>query len=480
MAARDPAFETQTVERKKSLNERDEGLESLCGMVNAVSARGSVEFGIAPDGTVVGLTGNLDTAQQTLVQAMKSGFQPQGLPYEIHLQAREGAQIIVVSAVRANATPYYEFKGRAFVREGPTTRQLTWEEKMARLKAGVPDSVVSPAPAAIEVVFDASHHDVLGLGTRQRRSIYRFGVRGRALARLSNVRAAVADIRGLDEEGRPPLVWVARPVPSTLRFWNDDRTFSGSRSGVAVEAGATEYFGLVYWLLDTHQLHLDSLEDSGVDYSPIPTHRRLRIDVRVTASNAVAVIATFDVWVDGDQLHCERLPDSGTSAQLGSGDFRYAPLLRWQSPGVEVLDDLGLKVDVLCTNEGSLQAIARVQRCEATLVGWGPLLFEEFGPGTSVYPVLGDARRRFTLKIRSGARGAIALGHSTIRWSVVYTDNLMRRYLTIASVDCDVQGKGAAPIVEQALDETDASTRYERYERLLREKPDSGLIFRST
>lgn len=147
---------------------------------------------------------------------------------------------------------------------------------------------------------------------------------------------------------------------------------------------------------------------------------------------------------------------------------------------MDVTDDLGLKLDVLCSNEGSLEAIARVQKCEATLVGWGPLRFEEFGPGSSIYPVLGAADRRFTLKIRSGSRGAMTLGRTTITWSVVYTDNAMRRYLTTATVVVDVQGKGHAPIVEAALDETDATQRYERYAHLSRDNPGSGLIFRST
>lgn len=244
MSTREPAFETQTVERKKTLNERDAGLESLCGMVNAVTAKGSVEFGVAPDGTVVGLTGNLDTAQRSLQQAIAANFQPPGLPHEIHLQVHAGAQYVVVSALRPARVPFYEYSGRAFIREGSITRQLTLDEKRERLRADLSVAPTAMDPASIDITFDSSHHDVLGLGTARRRSAYRIGVRSHQQARLANVRAVVTDIRAVEEPGRAPLVWVARPVPATLRYWSDDATFTNSRGGVAVEAGATEFFGL--------------------------------------------------------------------------------------------------------------------------------------------------------------------------------------------------------------------------------------------
>ena len=474
-------FEQQTLERKRSLSEQDEGLESLCGMVNATSARGEVEFGVAPDGKVVGLTGNLDTAQQSLTRTIRDHFQPKGLPHEIHLVEREGVTLLVVKAERRPSVPFYELRGRAYIREGSTTRQLTWDEK--RELHRVRDATATPlpiAPAEIEIVFDASYHDVLGLGTTRRRSTYRIGVKARTMVRLADVRLVITDIRAVEEERRPPLVWIARPVPSTLRYWPDVSPCARTRWGVAVEAGAVELFGFVYWLFDRHELHVDSLEDSSHDYSPIPAHRRLRFDVRATASNAVAAAATFDVWLEGDALHCERLSDPTPRPATATADFRDAPILRWQSPVARVEDDLEIAVDVLCSNEGGLEAIARVRACEATLVGWGPLAFEEFGPGTSIYPVLGDIARRFTLKIRSGPRGAMDLGQCSITWSVVYTDAQMRAYLTTATVGVQVLSRGNAPVVSQALDETDARTRHERYLELVRSKPDTGLVARST
>jgi len=58
-------IETQGVERKKSLSERKAGLKALDAMVNSESATGTVIFGVAPDGTVVGLGGDLDQAQRS-------------------------------------------------------------------------------------------------------------------------------------------------------------------------------------------------------------------------------------------------------------------------------------------------------------------------------------------------------------------------------------------------------------------------------
>lgn len=476
-------FETQTLERKKSLSELESGLESLCGMVNAATARGQLEFGVGPDGTVVGVGAkdDLDTAQRTITTKIRDGFEPKGLAHEINLEPRVGLTVLVVRAERRPSVSFFEYRGRAYIREGSTTRRLTWDEKreLHRLRDD-PTTVAPVAPAEIDIVFDAAYHDVLGLGTRARRSAWRIGVRARTTVRLAGVRLVITDIRAVEQADRPPLVWIARPVPSSLRYWPDASPFTETRDGIAVEVGATELFGFVYWLLDQRELHLDSLEDASPDYSPIPAHRRLRFGVRATASNAVAVTATFDVWVDGGALHCERLAEPALRVASPAESFPGAPLLRWQSPMVRIGNDLGIALDVLCSNEGGTEAIARVRSCEATLAGWGPLTFEEFGPGASIYPVLGGIDRRFTLQIRSGARGAMNLGPCSITWSVVYTDAQMRAYLTTATVDVEVLGKGEAPITSEALDETDARTRYERYAALVQSAPNSVLVVRST
>ena len=69
--------ESQTLEFKRSLRLRREGLKALCAMVNANSAFGIVIFGVENNGSVCGIEqGNLDQAQRSLSQAIDSGFDP--------------------------------------------------------------------------------------------------------------------------------------------------------------------------------------------------------------------------------------------------------------------------------------------------------------------------------------------------------------------------------------------------------------------
>ena len=69
--------ESQTLEFKRSLSLKREGLEALCGMINADVATGIVIFGIENDGLVCGIEqGNLDQAQRSLSQAISSSSDP--------------------------------------------------------------------------------------------------------------------------------------------------------------------------------------------------------------------------------------------------------------------------------------------------------------------------------------------------------------------------------------------------------------------
>ncbi len=120
--------ESQTFERKKSLSLQREAAESLCGMVNADAARGTVVFGVAPDGTLLGAEpGDLDMAQRSLAQTLGK-FEPR-LQSLIEVVETDGMRFVVVSAQRNREVPYHEFNGRAFIREGTSTRQLSLVEK---------------------------------------------------------------------------------------------------------------------------------------------------------------------------------------------------------------------------------------------------------------------------------------------------------------------------------------------------------------
>jgi predicted HTH transcriptional regulator len=121
--------ETQEIEFKKSLNLRKEGMKALDGMVNTDGGSGTVVFGVAPDGTVAGVDPKaLDRSQQTLAQHIRGKFDPT-LSCDIEVLDCEGKRLIAVRGTRPGDVPLHEYDGRAYIREGSTTRQLTLREK---------------------------------------------------------------------------------------------------------------------------------------------------------------------------------------------------------------------------------------------------------------------------------------------------------------------------------------------------------------
>ncbi len=122
-------IEGQTIEFKKSLSEMRKACKTLCGMLNSDISKGTIIFGISPDGSINGIeSGNLDSAQKTLVQHIKQKFEP-SLIINIEILECEDKTLIKLEANREKPIPYYEYDGRAYIREGSTTRQLTLQEK---------------------------------------------------------------------------------------------------------------------------------------------------------------------------------------------------------------------------------------------------------------------------------------------------------------------------------------------------------------
>ncbi len=123
--------ESQIVEWKLSLSLQREALESLCGMLNADAAEGTVIFGVSRDGRLVGVEpGDLDKAQRSLAQAIKNKFDP-SVQTEMRVEELEGKRLVALSAHRRRGVAYHEYDGRAFIREGTATRQLSLAEKQA-------------------------------------------------------------------------------------------------------------------------------------------------------------------------------------------------------------------------------------------------------------------------------------------------------------------------------------------------------------
>lgn len=98
--------ESQELELKKSLAETNEGLQTLCGMLNT-RGQGTVIFGIAPDGQVVGVEpGNIDKAQQTLASRIKSKFDPV-IVVDIKVQSYAAKNVVIITANRNKVVPYH-------------------------------------------------------------------------------------------------------------------------------------------------------------------------------------------------------------------------------------------------------------------------------------------------------------------------------------------------------------------------------------
>lgn len=122
-------IETQGVERKQSLAERNEGCKSLNAMVNACSAQGLVLFGVGPDGSVVGIDGDVDQAQRSLSQHIRAKFLP-AISFELEAADCDGKWVLVLEGKREPHVPLCEYDGRAYIREGSEKRQLTLPEKL--------------------------------------------------------------------------------------------------------------------------------------------------------------------------------------------------------------------------------------------------------------------------------------------------------------------------------------------------------------
>jgi predicted HTH transcriptional regulator len=126
--------EGQTIEFKKSLSLTKEASEALCGMLNSDISKGAVLFGVSPDGSVSGIEpGNLDSAQKTLAQHMRQKFEPP-IICTIEILECEDRHLMKLEAKRESGVAYHEYDGRAYIREGSITRQLSYQEKQFLLK----------------------------------------------------------------------------------------------------------------------------------------------------------------------------------------------------------------------------------------------------------------------------------------------------------------------------------------------------------
>ncbi|MFZ5468020.1 MAG: ATP-binding protein [Myxococcota bacterium] len=115
--------ESETLELKRSTGELREGMEALCAFLN--NRGGTVVFGAAPDGRIVGQT-VADNTLHDVTTAVRS-IEP-APDVEVSRVEIGGGKGLVVVRARSNDAGPYTYDGRSFIRVGNTTRRMKREE----------------------------------------------------------------------------------------------------------------------------------------------------------------------------------------------------------------------------------------------------------------------------------------------------------------------------------------------------------------
>ena len=122
--------ESETVEFKKTTGQRRRGAETVCGMLNAQG--GFVLFGVTPGGNIRGQEVS-DSTLQDLVRELRK-IEPQIVLQPETVPLDETHDVIVVS-VPGDQRDAYTYDGRPYIRQGPTTSQMSQKVYRQRLLA---------------------------------------------------------------------------------------------------------------------------------------------------------------------------------------------------------------------------------------------------------------------------------------------------------------------------------------------------------
>ncbi|MDP3064980.1 MAG: ATP-binding protein [Chloroflexota bacterium] len=125
------AGEGQRVEFKKSFAEENEAIETLCAFANADG--GTVFFGVAPNGIVVGVHLGAKTLED-FANRLRANTDPSLTPSVDQLVLPNG--LVVAASLRAPARgEVFSAFGKTFKRVGKTNPQMPFSEVKARLVA---------------------------------------------------------------------------------------------------------------------------------------------------------------------------------------------------------------------------------------------------------------------------------------------------------------------------------------------------------
>lgn len=115
--------ESETLEFKRTTNERREAVRSLCAMLNHRGGR--VLFGVEADGTVIGQQVG-DRTIEELAQEIKE-LDPPAFPTIDRVDLGNGREVIVMSVTQGPVRPY-AYKGQAFRCVGNTSAAMSRDE----------------------------------------------------------------------------------------------------------------------------------------------------------------------------------------------------------------------------------------------------------------------------------------------------------------------------------------------------------------
>ncbi|MCL1843689.1 MAG: putative DNA binding domain-containing protein [Defluviitaleaceae bacterium] len=129
-------FEIQTLERKREYNQKTQN--TMLAFLNTDG--GTIYLGIADDGTVYGIDGNLDEMMRSISNSFRDSVMPDPTGYfKVEHEMREDKNIIVVTMERGSSVPYcYTSNGlvprSVYVRVGSNTVMATHEHIRQMIK----------------------------------------------------------------------------------------------------------------------------------------------------------------------------------------------------------------------------------------------------------------------------------------------------------------------------------------------------------
>ena len=120
--------ETETQEFKRSTANLERGTQTICGMLNRNGGR--VLYGVRPDHTIEGQQASDRTVEK--ITGELQHISPPVFPEVERILLENGAEVLTVTVGKGNQRPY-TYHGKAYLRVGNSTREMSGEEYNAML-----------------------------------------------------------------------------------------------------------------------------------------------------------------------------------------------------------------------------------------------------------------------------------------------------------------------------------------------------------